>query len=113
MKAERRRLTRVNLHLPVLVLRSGAEEPLRSETTDISNGGFHFTSEVPMNPGDKLTCLIALPGHGVVKDGLLINCEAEVVRVVTRAEIRGFGIGCRIAKYSVVPNREHHELVSS
>ena len=105
MKTERRRHTRINLRLPVLLLQRDLEEPLRCETTDISNHGFYFTTPVPLNLGDKINCLITLPGHvaGAAKEGLLLNCNAEVVRVVARAEVPGFGIGCRITEYEVIP----------
>ena len=105
MRTERRKLARLNLRLPVLLFRPESRSPIRTETTDISSDGFYCTTEEPFGLGDKFKCLISFPSHGhdPAKQGLLLNCAAEVVRVVVRAEIQGFGIGCRISKYEVLP----------
>lgn len=107
MRTERRTLARLNLRLPVLLFRTGLKEPIRTETTDFSTGGFYCTTQEPFGPGDKFNCLIALPSHDrdSVQEGLLLKCAVEVVRVVARAEIPGFGIGCRISEYHVVPEQ--------
>lgn len=107
MRTERRTLARLNLRLPVLLFRTGFQEPIRTETTDFSSGGFYCTTQEPFGPGDKFNCLVELPSHDPdsVTEGLLLKCAVEVVRVVARAEVPGFGIGCRISEYHVVPTR--------
>jgi hypothetical protein len=107
MRTERRTLARLNLRLPVLLFRTGFQEPIRTETTDFSNGGFYCTTQEPFGPGDKFDCLITLPSHNPEsgREGLLLKCAVEVVRVVARAEVPGFGIGCRISEYHVVPSQ--------
>jgi hypothetical protein len=105
MRTERRKLARLNLRLPVLLFRTEFRNPIRTETTDISSDGFYCTTEEPFGLGDKFNCVIAFPSHSAdaARQGLLLNCAAEVVRVVVRAEIPGFGIGCRISQYDVLP----------
>jgi hypothetical protein len=102
---DRRKRSRLGLKLPILLLRTESESPLRTETVDISNDGFYCSTTQPFAPGERLTCVIALPaGSGLSEVGrerLYLHAEVDVVRIVVNNG-RGFGIGCRIFGYSVL-----------
>jgi len=79
---ERRKRERLRLRLPVLLLKPGSNKPISSETANISNDGFYCVVQEAISPGDKLTCLLALPAqpssstHG---DPFYIEGQVDVV----------------------------------
>ena len=104
MADERRRRERLRLRLPVLLLRAESDTPIWSETSDISNDGFYCTTTLPFSPGEKLACMIGLPGQpfGSPRSGqFYLEGQVEVVRLVV-SNHKGFGIGCRISNYHVI-----------
>jgi hypothetical protein len=101
---DRRKRSRLGLKLPILLLRTESESPLRTETVDISNDGFYCSTTQPIAPGERLACVIALPAGSSGEEGrerLYLQAEVDVVRIVLNNG-SGFGIGCRIFDYSVV-----------
>jgi hypothetical protein len=92
------------LRLPVLLLRSNADKAISGETANISNEGFYCITSEPLSPGDRLTCLLALPAqpsssaHG---DPLYIEGQVDVIRLVWDSNA-GFGAGCHICQYSII-----------
>ncbi len=92
------------MRLPVLLLKPGSNKPISSETANISNDGFYCVVQEPISPGDKLTCLLALPAqpssstHG---DPFYIEGQVDVVRTVEE-DGSAFGVGCRISQYHIV-----------
>ena len=102
---ERRKHLRLSLRLPVLLFRTESEKPVRGQTTDISNGGFHCTTNEPFAPGEKLRCLIVLPAEPPVrpaKGELCLDGTAEVVRVTADNQAAGFRIGFCLSGFHVV-----------
>lgn len=104
-RSERRKRARLGLRLPILVLGTKCHSALRCETADISTDGFYCNTSEPFAPGEKLTCLVALPTRPPApqEDGnqLCLEAEVEVVRLVMNNG-DGFGIGCRILEYRVL-----------
>jgi hypothetical protein len=108
MTHERRKHERLRLRLPVLILGSESDIPIRSETSNISNDGFYCTSPQPFSPGDSLACLIVLPAEpsdSKESPQFCIEGRVEVVRLVVDNQ-KGFGIGCRFGQYHVIPRGE-------
>jgi len=55
---------------------------------------------VPFIPGEKLGCILVMPGENARHLDTL-KCDAEVVRIAA-ARGMGFGLGCRIQNVCVV-----------
>jgi PilZ domain len=101
---ERRKRERLRLRLPVLLLRADSNTPISSETANISNDGFYCETPEPLSPGEKLTCLLALPTQPSISapgDPFYIEGQVDVVRLVGD-NATGFGIGCRICQYRII-----------
>jgi hypothetical protein len=82
-----------------------SDGPLKTETLDISNNGFYCITTRPFVPGEKLTCLIGMPGRSSSKleskSRFYLEAEVKVVRIVVNSG-SGFGVGCRISDYRVL-----------
>jgi hypothetical protein len=104
MKDDRRKQERLSLRLPVVLFRANGEDPIASETLNISADGFYCTAKIPFAPGDRLQCRISLPkGHlAPTETSFWIDAAVEVVRVTLPRSEPGFGCGCRILDYRVV-----------
>ena len=99
---ERRRRSRMDLHWPVCLNRSGRTEPVRSSTENISSDGFYCLCQEPFVAGEQLECLLSIPPHARREDApwLVLECKVRVVRVNTDRDV--FGVGFQIESYSVV-----------
>lgn len=100
---ERRTDVRLKLRMPILLFWAESENPVQSETVDISSRGFYCTTKEPFAPGDRLRCLLSLPvPRDSVESELYLDGEIEVMRVLVDNATPGFGLGCRIADYRLV-----------
>lgn len=109
---ERRKHKRLKLRVAVLLVRSESDVPIWSETSDITNDGFYCTSPQPFSPGESILGLIALPSepaHGNERSEaegtpcqMYIEAQIEVVRVAVDNG-NGFGLGCRMTDYRLIP----------
>ncbi len=74
---------------------------------NISNNGFYCITTQPFAPGERLTCLIGLPRRlstsPELTDRVYLEAEVDVVRIAVNNG-DGFGVGCRIFEYRVLPN---------
>lgn len=85
-------------------MRAGADAPVLSETSDITNDGFYCVSPQPFSPGERALALVALPIAPCKSGGgsqFYIQAEIEIVRLAIDNN-NGFGIGCRIADYRLI-----------
>jgi hypothetical protein len=112
MLIERRSHTRSNLHVPLFLFPAGSTEPVRTETENIAIDGFFCFCSHPFSPGDHITFLLLLPNAGnSAKTSKVYLCgEVEVVRISIRAIPNGYGVGCRIASYGVLPDCDSLDL---
>ena len=112
---ERRKRARLQLRLPVLFLVTEFDVPLRAETLDVSNNGFYCITSRPFAPGERLTCIIAVPiraatGAAESCDRLYLEAKVDVVRIVVNSN-NGFGVGCRISEYRIGINDSLRSLL--
>jgi hypothetical protein len=101
--ADRRKLSRVKLRLPVWLIPSGESLPIETETVDISRDGFYCLTDRPFEPGTQMRCVLQLStarpnGSGQVR----LEGTAEVVRITLNHIGGGFGIGCCLRDYHLV-----------
>lgn len=100
---ERRKHTRLKLRIPVLLSWAESQNPVRSETMDISSKGFYCTTKEPFAPGDRMRALLSIPAaYDFTDSELYLDAEVEVMRVLVDNVTSGFGLGCRIGKYHIV-----------
>ncbi len=96
---ERRKDARLELRIPVLLFGGETENPVRSETVNISKNGFYCSTREPFAPGDRLRCLLSISTPSDAAE-LYLDAEIEVMRVLV--DTSGFGLGCRIGDYHIV-----------
>ena len=101
---ERRRSVRVALHWSVLLACTGATHPLRAQTRDISRDGFYCIVNRLIQPGDLLTCDLAVPAHDLHnrRDVFYLRCQIRAVRVEKIGTGTEFGLACRIENFRVI-----------
>jgi hypothetical protein len=98
---ERRKDTRLELRVPVLLFGTESESPVRSETVNISKTGFYCSTKEPFAPGDRLRCLLSISAPcDSTESEIYLDAEVEVMRV--RVDTSGFGLGCRIGEYHII-----------
>ncbi len=100
---ERRRRPRLSLTLPLVLIRPGTQTTIATQTENVSSDGFYCLSEHQFWPDEILKCEMCLPGDeisSVPEDGLLVNCEVRVVRVVSTG-LQSFGVACHLDQYTV------------
>jgi PilZ domain len=99
---ERRKRSRLDLHWPVSLSKSGRTEPIRSKTENISSDGFYCLCREPFMAGEQLECRLSMPPHARREDAswLVLECKVRVARV--NADRGMFGIGFQIESYSVM-----------
>jgi|SRR5579884_1493300 len=109
MTTEHRSRPRTNLHVPLYLLPVGSSELIQTETENVSMSGFFCYSSRLHAPGERFRFLLRLspsasdaqPARPVYLDGL-----AEVVHVRIGHSAQGFGLGCRVEGYRVLPQSE-------
>ena len=110
MTVERRKDTRLELRIPILLFGAECEKPVRSETLNISKNGFYCATREPFVPGDRLRCLLSISAPcGPMDSELYLDAEIEVMRVLV--DTSGFGLGCRIGEYHIVNQQTVQEPI--
>lgn len=101
---ERRKDARLELRVPVVLFGAACENPVLSETVNISKNGFYCATKEPFAPGDRLRCLLSISAPcDSTESELCLDAEIEVMRVLV--DTSGFGLGCRIGEYHIVHQR--------
>ena len=70
-------------------------------TRNLSSGGFHCLSRVPLPINETVSCTLRIPIHerSRTDSELQLECSVQVVRVEPVDEDGFFGLGCRIEDY--------------
>ena len=98
--SERRKRARAKVNWPVRFLLPVGMDTLETVTQDLSSDGFYCLVKASLLVGERVTCILALPGH--VPSGpewMLLECGAKIVRVEALEESGVYGVGCRIEAY--------------
>ncbi|MGH9722361.1 MAG: PilZ domain-containing protein [Bryobacteraceae bacterium] len=79
---EQRRTKRFDLHLPVEIVRAGAERISRfGRTRNISSGGVLFTASSRMEIGSAVEYIVTLAGGGTTTSAVSLRCMGKVLRL--------------------------------
>jgi PilZ domain-containing protein len=99
--ADRRKRKRVPLHWPVRLFRHEGQA-VESTTENLSSEGFYCISNEPFKPGERLQCVMAIPGGSVGSSEAFVLLQGHVT--VTRVERLqgGVGLGCHIEDYALL-----------
>jgi len=98
--ADRRKRKRVALHWRVRLFRQ-PEQWVDTTTENLSSEGLYCICQEPFKPGERLGCVIVIPGEsfGSAEPLLRLQCHVIVRRLEHLTE--GFGLGCHIEDYAV------------
>ena len=99
---DRRKRTRFPLHWTVRLFRQPGRASVESITKNLSSEGFYCITSEPFKPGERLQCIIVIPGGGNfgLESSVTLECHVTVRRMEQLAS--GFGLGCYIEDYSLV-----------
>lgn len=116
--ANRRLRPRIVVQWPLYVWR-GHEHLFDTVTMNVSSGGFYCLCTEPFSPGENLTAVLEMPGHGTDQQSgkLILRCDIVVLRVETVIDNRSYGVACRIRDFSVLrpapPTLEYDLFIES
>src|SRR6267378_3067487 len=99
---DRRRRRRLPLHWPVRLFRQPGGPSVESITQNLSSEGFYCITAEPFKTGERLQCMIVIPGGGNfgLESSVGLECHVTVRRMEQLAS--GFGLACYIEDYSFV-----------
>lgn len=103
-KFERRCNSRLNLALPLVLVRAEGRGHIETKTENVSCNSFYCISDRPLSLDEMVECELLIPGDevsSVPEPGLRLSCRARVVRVVARESYSGFGIACKLEDYTI------------
>ena len=100
---DRRKRRRLPLRWPVRVFRRPGMQSAEGQTANLTSEGFYCISKEPFQLGECLQCLIVIPaGSGNSDFPVVLKCGVTVKRV--EAIPSGFGLGCHIEDYMLIPS---------
>ena len=101
---ERRSRERADVHWQVRLIRDAHQEPVVTDTENLSPDGFYCLSSELFVPGEYLECHILVPTHARRTSEVFLNlqCLAQVVRVEPPLSGQKCGLACRIEAYRVL-----------
>jgi PilZ domain-containing protein len=104
---ERRHRSRVLLRCPLRLYRKGSSQPFEGETQNLSSAGFYCLVQQSVDLGDRLECVLTVPGESFNqgKGDVNLLCQVEVIRIEDQPA--GLGVACRIHHYSLIMRPEH------
>jgi hypothetical protein len=103
---DQRSTPRFQLTYPVALSRHGETFGVVTKTENVSCRGFCCFSERPFWPGERLDCEMAIPDARPSRfqsNDLVLHGVVEVLRVMSRGIGKGFGLACRLERYTIGP----------
>jgi hypothetical protein len=99
---DRRHRSRVLLRCPLRLYQMGSSQPLEGETQNLSSAGFYCVVRGSIDLGDRLECVLTVPGENFNqgKGDVKLRCQVQVVRI--EDQVAGLGVACRIDQYSLI-----------
>ena len=103
---DRRRRSRVLLRCPLRLYQMGSSQPLEGETQNLSSAGFYCLVRGSIELGDRLECVLTVPGESFNQGNgdVKLRCQVQVVRI--EDQVAGLGVACRIDNYSLIMRPE-------
>jgi len=98
---DRRKRTRFPLHWTVRLFRQPGKPSVESITKNLSSEGFYCITSEPFKLGERLQCMIVIPGGGSfgLESSVGLECHVTVRRMEKLPS--GFGLGCHIEDYTL------------
>jgi hypothetical protein len=89
------------VHWRLRLLRQPGTQWVETTTENLSSEGLYCVCQEPFQPGERLECVIVVPGESFGSAEPLLRLECHVI--VKRFEYlpEGFGLGCHIEDYAV------------
>lgn len=100
LPTERRGRARLPLRLPVRLNTPDGSLSIDSFTENISSDGFYCICSKRLTPGEVFKVDVSLPGFQA-DQGIVIRCQARVMRTDAPGVGLGFGVGCHIENYFI------------
>jgi hypothetical protein len=102
LKVDRRKRQRVAVHWRVRLFRQPGTQWVETTTENLSSEGLYCICQEPFKRGERLACVIVVPGEGFGSAEPLLRLQCQVI--VRRLEHlpEGFGLGCHIEDFAVV-----------
>jgi PilZ domain len=95
---DRRKRARMRLEFPVVLIPAEVGDEISGTTINVSGDGFYcLVPSSAAKVGESLSGILALGVAGARQ--IRLFCDLRVVRVEPKQE--GFGLACRIERYSV------------
>ena len=101
MVDDRRKRKRVAVHWRVRLFRQPGTQWVETTTENLSSEGLYCICQEPFKRGERLACVIPVPGEsfGSAEPLLRLQCHVIVRRLEHLPE--GFGLGCHIEDFTV------------
>ena len=106
MSKENRSRPRTNLRSPLYLFSAALGVLVETETENVSMNGFFCRTNRVYAPGERFRFLLQLSPTVAETQGarpVYLDGVAEVVHVKVGASAQGFGLGCRVEGYRVLP----------
>jgi hypothetical protein len=97
---------RFQLTYAVALSRPGEAFGVVAKTENVSCRGFYCLSARPFWPGERLDFEMGIPDASTSRfqtNDLFLHGVAEVLRVTSRGIGKGFGLACRLERYTIGP----------
>jgi len=78
MSEEKRKHTRLKLHVPVVLRPEGSRNPIRGETTDLSLSGFYVEMMFTLDIGTYVSITLQLGDTAVLGVGRVVTRDPQV-----------------------------------
>ena len=97
---ERRLMRRFDMHLPAAIKLAGvAEEPIATETQNVSARGIFFYLDHALTQGTQIEVTMTFPPHITMTDPVRVRFRARIIRVEEPLPVSRVGIAAVIEEY--------------
>jgi len=107
---ERRLMRRFDMHLPAAIKLAGvAEEPIATETQNVSARGIFFYLDHPLTQGTQIEVTMTFPPHITMTDPVRVRFRARIIRVEEPLPVSRVGIAAVIEEYEFLRSTSDNE----
>jgi hypothetical protein len=107
---ERRLMRRFDMHLPAAIKLAGiAEEPIATETQNVSARGIFFYLDHSLTQGTQIEVTMTFPPHITMTDPVRVRFRARIIRVEEPLPVSRVGIAAVIEEYEFLRSTGDNE----
>ena len=93
-------MRRFDMHLPAAIKLAGvSEEPIATETQNVSARGIFFYLDHPLTQGTQIEVTMTFPPHITMTDPVRVRFRARIIRVEDPLPVSRVGIAAVIEEY--------------